>query len=247
MNWNARRKAKDMVETLENKDDKGAEEDQRQGTARKIQGRKEEQGTSSTGTGIGTNSRIDRNPQTAVMNWKEGVVEDPSKKEVQEVRKEAARKLEQQRNRKVGVTRVEEHRLKITDIINNFNTLGKEEVKGRNMVKQLPRNTQMVEVEEEQRNKELLSKVTNGRKRKQVEEEIPGAEILERKHMRTPKSETSERDKTIRKYFTINTSSFVTKERPVRVQERGGEPEHLDGEGGQFSARRKPRNTGLSK
>ena len=89
--------------------------------------------------------------------------------------------------------------------------------------------------------------MTSSVKRKQVEEEIPGTETLDQKRMRMPKSATSERDNSIRKYFNINTSSFVAKERPVRVQERGGEPEHLDGEGGQFSARRKPRNTGLSK
>ena len=245
VSWNIGRKAKDWMETLENKHDKGTEEDQPPGTARNTHthARKEAQGTEAPGTGIGTNDNFDRKPQTAVRNRKEGTdleleLDEVDGEEVEEARKEAAR------NRRVGVTRVVEPRLKVTDLINNFNTLEKEGVEERNKVDQVPRNKQQVMVES--RNKELLNKVTNGVKRKQVEEETPGTETLNQKRMRKLKSEKSERENSIRKYFSTNTSSFTTKEHPVRVQGRGGEPEHLNGGGEKFPVRRRPRNTGLS-
>ena len=75
--------------------------------------------------------------------------------------------------------------------------------------------------------------MSSGRKRKKVEEAL---------------SENSERDMTIRKYFKIETHSFDIKERPVAVQERGGEHDHLGGvEGKLFPATRKPSSTGLSR
>ena len=256
---NTGRKAKEVMETLENKDDKEAEADRLEAAARNTGGRKEVQGTSSsstsppgTGTASGTHIITDRKPQTAVRDVREGRKEAPSKQADQEARKEVPRKVEQQRNRRLGVTRVvEEPRLKITDMIHSFNSLeqgeGEENQRNRNTVKQLARNKQTLMVEKEGVNKVMVN-MSNGRKRKQVEEALTGTEKLGQKRLKLPLSETSERDKTIMKYFITKNSSFENKERPVAVQDRSGEPDHLGGgEGKLFPARRKPSSTGLSR
>ena len=254
---NTGRKAKEVIEPLENKDDKEAEAERQEAAARNTGGRRGAQGTSSsstsppgTGTASGTQLITDRKPQTAVRDVKEGRKEAPSKQADQEARKAVPGKVEQPRNRRLGVTgMVEEPRLKITDLIQSFNSLeqGEGELNGRNRntVKQLARNKQSMMVEKEAVNKVMVS---NGRKRKKVEEALTGTDELGQKRLKLPLSETSERDKTIMKYLVTKNSSFENKERPVAVQDRGGKHEHLGGgEGELFPAFRKPSSTELSR